>query len=248
MKSFSIYEALLFGWASYKKLAGFFIVLMLLVGFIFIPVIILSFFSDNFSIDITITLVTYMLFGGLLKIALKVTYDDKPKFDDLLITNVILKFCISSLIFYIPIVLIFLIPNLVLNQFPETIENLNKTGFIPFDELPILVIVSVIISIFLSCYFVVTFSFVGFFNIDKQMWTFPAFIASKALTKGVHLKILIFYLILFLFNILGVLLLGFGLFLTIPVSLVSFAHVYKELSLKSMYSDTGNELTNSQQN
>lgn len=68
-----------------------------------------------------------------------------------------------------------------------------------------------------------------FFAVLESKTVKEAFRASAAITKGRRFKFLLFLYALALLNIAGVLALGVGLFITIPVSWLAYAHVYKEL-------------------
>ena len=77
--------------------------------------------------------------------------------------------------------------------------------------------------------FSVMFQFYGYFIVDKKMGPLEALKASAALTKGIRWKLLGFGLVVLLLNIAGILLLVVGLFVTVPVSLVAVAFVYRKL-------------------
>jgi len=72
--------------------------------------------------------------------------------------------------------------------------------------------------------------FYSFPLVDKKAGMVDALKQSWALTKGVKLKILGFLIVVSLVNMLGVLLLLIGMFVTVPVTYVAFAHVYRKLS------------------
>jgi hypothetical protein len=75
----------------------------------------------------------------------------------------------------------------------------------------------------------IMFQYYGYFIVDKKMGPVEALKASAALTKGVRWKLFGFGLVIALLNIGGALLLLLGLFVTVPVSLVAVAHVYRKL-------------------
>ncbi len=56
---------------------------------------------------------------------------------------------------------------------------------------------------------------------------------SAELTHGVKWQLLGFFIVIILLNILGVLLLLVGLLITIPVTMVAYAHVYEKLKVRS---------------
>ena len=85
----------------------------------------------------------------------------------------------------------------------------------------LLVVPGIILSVMLQYY--------SYFIIDKNMGPVESIKASAELTKGVRWKLFGFGLTLLLLNLSGALLLVVGLFVTIPVSLVAYAFVYRKL-------------------
>jgi uncharacterized membrane protein len=75
----------------------------------------------------------------------------------------------------------------------------------------------------------VMFLFYGFFIIDKKVGPVESLKASAALTKGVRWKLFGFTLVLALINIVGALLFIVGLLVSIPVSWIALAYVYRKL-------------------
>ena len=75
----------------------------------------------------------------------------------------------------------------------------------------------------------VMFLFYGLFIIDKKVGPVEALKASAALTKGVRWKLFGFTLVLALINIVGALLFLVGLLVSIPVSWIALAYVYRKL-------------------
>ncbi|MCX7112542.1 MAG: hypothetical protein NTX45_20930 [Proteobacteria bacterium] len=89
--------------------------------------------------------------------------------------------------------------------------------------------VGILLLIVPGLIFSAMFLFYGFFIVDKHMGPVEALKASAALTKGVRWQLFGFILILSLLNVAGALLLVVGLFVTVPVSWVAIAFVYRKL-------------------
>jgi len=89
--------------------------------------------------------------------------------------------------------------------------------------------VGILLLIVPGLIFSVMFLFYGFFIVDKHMGPVEALKASAAITKGVRWQLFGFILILSLLNVAGALLLVVGLFVTVPVSWVAIAFVYRKL-------------------
>ncbi len=111
--------------------------------------------------------------------------------------------------------------------------------FVPYLLGAILVGLIVVAGIFLlvvpGVIASVMFLFYAFFIIDKNIGPVEALKASAALTKEVRWKLFGFMLVLGLLNIVGALLLGLGLFVTIPVSALALAFAYRKLLPQSQF-------------
>jgi uncharacterized membrane protein len=89
--------------------------------------------------------------------------------------------------------------------------------------------VGLVLAIVPGIIFSIMFQYYGYFIVDKKMGPVDALKASAVLTRGVRWKLFGFGLVIGLLNIGGALLLLVGLFVTVPVSLVAVAHVYRKL-------------------
>jgi len=77
---------------------------------------------------------------------------------------------------------------------------------------------------------VIALQFSTYLLVDKNMGVWKSIQTSFELTKGKRLKLFNFGLVCIGINILGALLIGVGLFLTIPVTAFASAYVYLELT------------------
>lgn len=82
-----------------------------------------------------------------------------------------------------------------------------------------------------------------FLIIDKNMKPLDALSKSRDITDGVKWNLLLFYIVLGLVNFLGALLFYVGLFVTIPVTTIAMAHVYKELYRQTEIGEEGEQDT-----
>lgn len=78
-------------------------------------------------------------------------------------------------------------------------------------------------------FFAIKYAFYGYFIVDKQIGPRAALKKSSELTDGVKLKLLFFFVLIALVNLLGVLAFLLGLFVTIPITMVATAYVYRKL-------------------
>lgn len=79
----------------------------------------------------------------------------------------------------------------------------------------------------------IQFSFFPYFIVEKGATPGEALKKSSALTKGVKWGLFLFYILIVLFNILGFVVFVVGLLVTIPVSLLAQALVYRKLLAQS---------------
>jgi len=73
-----------------------------------------------------------------------------------------------------------------------------------------------------------------YFLIDKKMGPVEALKASWGATRGQTWDLFLFTLVTIAINIIGVLLLGLGLIITIPVTLIAVAYIYRAVSNAQM--------------
>lgn len=112
-----------------------------------------------------------------------------------------------------------------------------RTYKIPLTFLVTTILVVIIVGIgFLlllvpGIYLAIRLQFYKFVVLDKPHLTASDVLKeSFAITKGYFWRLFGFSLVIVLFNVLGLLFLVVGLFITIPVSLIAFATLYKGLS------------------
>lgn len=199
-KTFSKSEAVKFGWNVMKSNLGFFIVLLIVVGLIYIvPDMIGKLVEKDapvlaFIISI-ISLVLGVVVGlGLIKIALRFCDNQKGRFADLFSQyRLFFKYLFGSILY-----------NLIVS-----------VGMILF------IIPGIIWSI--------QFQFFPYFIVEKRAGPIEALKRSSRLTKGIKWNLFRFNLLLMGINLLGTLCLLIGLFATIPTTMVAMAFVYRKL-------------------
>jgi uncharacterized membrane protein len=82
-------------------------------------------------------------------------------------------------------------------------------------------------------YLAIKLQFYGYLIIDKGMGAIEALQESGNLTQGVKINLFLFGLGLMALNILGALALGVGLFITIPMTWIASAYVYRRLQMQA---------------
>ena len=78
-----------------------------------------------------------------------------------------------------------------------------------------------------------------FLIIDKNLKPLDALAKSRDITDGIKWDLFVFYLLLVLINILGALMFVVGLFITIPVTTIAMAHVYRGLYAQTEFIEKG---------
>lgn len=79
-------------------------------------------------------------------------------------------------------------------------------------------------------YLAITFGFFGYNIVDKEHGIMQSIEQSAAITKAQKWDLFGFGVALFFFNLAGAIALGIGLLVTIPVSLLALAYVYRKLN------------------
>jgi uncharacterized membrane protein len=87
-----------------------------------------------------------------------------------------------------------------------------------------------ILLIIPGIYWGMRFSFSLFIVVDTKLGPIASMKESWAITKGQFWKILLFWVAMGLLNLLGLLFLGLGLIITVPVSTLAAVYVYRALS------------------
>jgi len=199
-KNFSIEEALKFGWEIFRKNLGFFVLLLIIVGLLFIlPDIITKQLRKvspllGFIFDILSFILSILISMGLIKIALRFCDQEKGKFSDLFTSYpLFFKYLFSAILY----------------------------GLIVLGGLILLIIPGIIWAI--------QFHFYDYFIVDKGVGPIEALKRSSAITKGVKWDLFSFILILGAINFLGALAFFVGLFITIPITMIAEAFIYRKL-------------------
>ncbi len=229
MKKFSAREAFSYSWETFKKNWKYFLgleIVFLLVSFV--PSAVLQkVFANNVALNIPIQILLYLyslvLAAGLTKILLSVI-DGKflPTREifthyrlvwPLFITSIVVGFLI--LLLMLPAVIIFFGVSTILSQ----------NAFGPF----LTVILGVAFAVWVI-YVSLRLFFWQYVVIDKNPGVQAAIRTAWNMTKGAVWPLFLFGLLAILVTLLGALLLGVGLLVTIPVVQVATVYLYKKLS------------------
>lgn len=200
-KSFSVKQAISFGWDLWKKnwllLSGIYLFSLILPGSAQLLIYLLPQNADiaRFILSIIHYILLVIANMGMITIALKVAKGNETKFTDFFST---------------------------LNLFPSYLW-----GWILYG---IAVVVGLILLIIPGIIFAVMFSLWAYFIIDRSATGYQSLVLSKDAVYGVKWDLLLLFVISFFLNLFGLLLLGIGLLVTAPITILAWTYAYLTLT------------------
>ncbi|MDD4290305.1 MAG: hypothetical protein PHH83_03475 [Patescibacteria group bacterium] len=228
---FTIKEVVNYSWEKIKKHLSFFILLSIIVLLIaYIPKIVNELTTTEENQFSAAGLLSYIIIWvlqiiisiGIIKICLNIVYDkiEKPKIKDLFsYSNLFIKYLLASILFsifiFLPTSVIFAFFILMAVLKVNIIINIIL-GVLGLASLVFMIIYSIRLSYY--PYFITEGS--GIINSLKN---------SNKITKKLVWSLLVLGFVLGLINLLGLLCLGVGILVTIPISYVATAYVYKKM-------------------
>lgn len=102
--------------------------------------------------------------------------------------------------------------------------------FLSYLLYSIIVVVGLLLLVIPGIIFAIKFMFYSYLVVDKQLGPVEAIRHSSLITQGEKVNLILFGLLLGIVNLAGVLLFVVGLLVTIPVSAIAMAYVYRRLS------------------
>lgn len=251
LKKFSSSEAINFGWNTFKNNVGFFILLMIFltvvnafltaVGILLelikrgtlqerfaISLDAFSFISDydiiiSLIFNIIAAIIGILIKMGCIKISLNFCDFGKVHFGGVFS-------CLLSFFKYVIALIIFSIALwgwMFLMVFPLVIAKIIW-GIDWLTFILLLLIVLAIAIIPLSILWV-RFRFFAYLIVDKRIGAIASLDRSYEITKGATWDLIIFYTLIIIINLIGLLPLGFGLLITIPITMLATAYIYRKL-------------------
>ncbi len=218
---FYIAEAFKFGWHTVIKNLGLFIPAAIIILFVKIIYALTSQHMQKGMIFlvffIIFLIVSVALQLGIIKICLGESRERKMRLADLfscLTTRKLLHGIVGSIIYQLIVIAGCLI----------------ALAFANILHLPFLTILAGILLIFPGIYFAIKYKFFIYFILDKSNNAGESLKASAIITRNHMWKLFLFYILIFIINIIGVLVIGVGLLVTLPLSMLAEAHVYRKLS------------------
>lgn len=182
----------------------------------------LPMFLVNIFIQITVTL-------GMIRIMMRIIDKEEYSFSDLFQPfSILTTYFVSTLLMALGLAGIMVLFFLVIfgGSLPSSMTHLI---------LGMLVISIPLIAL------AIRFYFYSYLIVDRHAGIIESFTESFRITRGQTGYLLLFVLILFGINLLGLLALGIGLFFTIPMSMLALAYVYRTLLQTSEEVSEGKE-------
>jgi hypothetical protein len=222
---FSIAESLRFGFGILKNNLRFFAVLMLVTIAIYGALIFKGWLLLA-APPITAALLYVLIFGaliylemGFIKITLKLVAHEEAKITDLFTFYPILPKYFVGTLAYAAIVLAGFLFFLLAGTY-WLIEGWVWAGHIYIIYLGLALLL-------LPCiYLAVIFCFYAYFILDRGLSPLNAFIQSARASRGIRFRLAVFLLLALAINIVGLLPLGAGLIVTVPLCMSALAHIY----------------------
>ncbi len=216
MSSFSREKILLEAWKIVKTNLSFFVGFVLFISLINIaPEILMRRYSNvlsvnkNLSLFVQVVLFIIQLIVGYLIVKIPLLAMDKMDInkDNILSSSrTFYNYTIGSAVYGLGIILLLRMMN-----------SIGPAG---------------IILVFPLIFLILKFQFVNFIIIDKNISVLSAFRISNEITKDELLELFLFLLLIFLLNLLGAFVFLVGLLLTLPISILAIALIYRELIKK----------------
>lgn len=230
MKSFSIGEVLRSSWEVFKKnWQGLYVVFLVLVLLSFVPAFLSSTLVKNApAASILVSLLSWILSLvtalGMVKVALKVVDGEKAEVADLFYAvkklSLVGKYFLTSIIFG----LVFFGAVVPIGLLVGVVTYLARGA-----DLRALWAVLAVVALPLFVYVSVRLQFWVYVLVDKELWGVDALKSAWGMTKGMALNLILFAIVLFLLNLAGLLLFVVGLLVTVPVSVLAMATVYRKI-------------------
>ncbi len=215
-KKFVISDAVQFGWDITKSNIGFFIGLLIVAGLIqYVPDIV----ATIIEADAPVLSISIQIASFVLSVIIGMG-----------LIKICLRFCdgekgeFSDLFSCYPLFFKYLVGSILYG---------------------LIVAVGLILLIIPGIIWAIKFQFFDYLIVDKGLGPIDALEKSSKITRGVKWDLFLFAILLGIINLMGFLCLLVGLFVTIPITMVAMAFVYRELlpeTSQEYYTNRGQQL------
>ncbi len=97
----------------------------------------------------------------------------------------------------------------------------------------IIVLLGLILFIIPGIIWSIKYQFFGYFIVEEDINPIESLRASAKITEGLKFYLFIFMIFIIILNVVGVILLGVGLFITIPITIGAYGFLYRTLKKQS---------------
>lgn len=242
-KEFPIAASIQHAWQLFKQRPWFWIgvgafVLLVNVGLSFVDAGTESDALIGPVTSILTTIIQWWVNLGMLIICLRACDGQQPEFKDLFVDNwskfwnYILGSLVYSLMLFGYVIVVFVVGGLLALLIVAAMAMLMGFSPLLFLMWPMiimygLIIIGIIIGI---TYLSVKYHYFMYCIAEHDLQPFESMYASGRLTNGYKWKILALFVVLGCINLVGIVALGVGLFIAMPVSVLASVYVYKWLS------------------
>ncbi|MBP7831764.1 MAG: DUF975 family protein [Candidatus Pacebacteria bacterium] len=219
MKTFSIREAFRFGWKEFKKAPWVYIGVAVVIGFI-------NSLGRVENLGIVASVVGIAASLGVIKITLNAVDGKKPEMNDIFSQwNLFWKYLGMTIVMLLMLLIPFIVIGIIVMSLTMPIITLISPGLTPSPWL-FVILAAMIVIVFMI---ILRYMFAPYLVVDKNMKIMESFKKSSAMTKGYRWKLLGMMFFGLLINLLGVIALVVGVLITMMVTYIAQAYVYRKL-------------------
>ncbi len=201
-------KALSYGWTGFTKNLGAVLLIVLVVVVVNVGINALGLVFDNQFVTFVLSLVGFVvgliITVGLIRAALSITDGDQPTLGEVFSGDRVVPYAIAALVL------------------GAAFAVINVFGAITIILLPVTLIVTLVLGFFVQ--------FFGYAIVDERAGAFDGISRSFNLVKENLGELILLWLVALGINILGALLCGVGLLVTIPLTAIAWAYAWRTLT------------------
>ncbi|MBI2484425.1 hypothetical protein HYV71_04555 [Candidatus Uhrbacteria bacterium] len=235
-KRFSREQALVFGWNAMKKHIWLFVLIFIVQLIVWAVFALLAYFAMKYGpatlsvgwiignlLIIVIALFFFLLFSvGLTKISLKALAGKPFGVADLFNgVNVLFKYFLAGVVYFVIVAGPFIVLRIALGL----MKDLFSAQVLLIGGLVAVLLLAIPVSLWFMKFFLW-----GIVVVDKGVWPLTALKLSSQYTARAKTDVALFNILLFGINLIGSNVpLMLGLFVSFPVTLIAYGHMYRQL-------------------
>jgi len=173
-----------------------------------------------------------LIYLGLIRISLRFYDNEKPRLSELFSQyRLVVKFLIASIFYGLIFLIIFIIVGGVYFIINSTLRALD---FEPIVN-TLFSLIMFFLAIIIGAFFFIKFMFFPYVLVDQNAGIIESLRRSFIITNGITniIDLIVFLLLLVIINLIGALALLVGLLLTIPMTQLALAFVYRKLLIQT---------------